>query len=70
MLAAAAGAAPARDWLDRGRHARLAITGDDLLAEGLSGPAVGAALQAARAALLDGRAPDRDAQLGAAIAAT
>ena len=68
VLAAAAGSAPARDWLERGRHERLAITGDDLLAAGLSGPAVGRALQAARAALLDGSAPDRDAQLAAALA--
>jgi tRNA nucleotidyltransferase (CCA-adding enzyme) len=67
-LAAAAGSDPAREWLLRGRHARLAITGDDLLAEGLRGPAVGRALQAARAALLDGAAPDRDAQLKAALA--
>ncbi len=66
-LAAAAGSAPAREWLRRGRHARLAITGDDLLAAGLRGPAVGRALQAARAALLDGAAPDREAQLAAAL---
>jgi tRNA nucleotidyltransferase (CCA-adding enzyme) len=69
-LAAAAGSAPAREWLERGRHARLAITGDDLLAAGLRGPAVGRALQAARAALLDGAAPDREAQLAAALAQT
>ena len=68
MLAAAAGSEPARDWLDRGRHLRLAITGDDLLAAGLSGPAVGRGLRAARAALLDGDAPDRDSQLAAALA--
>jgi tRNA nucleotidyltransferase (CCA-adding enzyme) len=67
-LAAAAGSEPARDWLLRGRHQRLAIDGNDLLAAGLSGPAVGRALQAARAALLDGTAPDRDAQLAAALA--
>jgi tRNA nucleotidyltransferase (CCA-adding enzyme) len=69
-LAAAAGSEPARYWLLRGRHAKLAITGDDLLAAGLRGPAVGQALQAARAALLDGAAPDRDAQLAAALAQT
>ena len=40
-----------------GRHARLAIDGDDLLAAGLSGPAIGRGLAAARAALLDGAAP-------------
>ncbi len=67
VLAAAAGSEPARDWVVRGRHERLAITGDDLLAAGLSGPAVGRALQAARAALLDGAAPDRETQLTAAL---
>ena len=67
VLVAAAGSEPARNWLARGRHERLAITGDDLLAAGLSGPAVGRALQAARAALLDGSAPDRDSQLAAAL---
>ena len=67
VVAAAAGSAGAGDWLERGRHERLAIDGDDLLAAGLSGPAVGRALRAARAALLDGEAPDRDAQLAAAL---
>ena len=38
VVAAAAGSDGARDWLVRGRHARLAIGGDDLLAAGLSGP--------------------------------
>jgi tRNA nucleotidyltransferase (CCA-adding enzyme) len=70
VLAAAAGSDPARDWLDRGRHEQLAITGNDLLAAGLTGPAVGRALQAARAALLDGAAPDRESQLAAALART
>jgi tRNA nucleotidyltransferase (CCA-adding enzyme) len=68
VVAAAAGSEPAREWLVRGRHARLAIRGDDLLAAGLSGPAVGRGLAAARAALLDGAADDRGAQLAAAIA--
>jgi tRNA nucleotidyltransferase (CCA-adding enzyme) len=69
VLAAAAGSEPARDWLERARHLRLEIGGDDLLAEGLSGPPIGRGLLAARAALLDGEAPDRDAQLAAALAA-
>jgi tRNA nucleotidyltransferase (CCA-adding enzyme) len=60
-----AGAA-ARRWLDDVRHRRLAITGDDLVAAGLSGPAVGAGLAAATAAMLDGTAPDRSSQLAAA----
>ena len=69
MLAAAAGSEPARDWVERARHLRLEIGGDDLLAAGLRGPAVGRALLAARAALLDGEAPDREAQLAAASGA-
>jgi tRNA nucleotidyltransferase (CCA-adding enzyme) len=70
VLAAAAGSEPARDWLERARHLRPAIDGEDLLAAGLSGPPIGRGLAAARAALLDGEAPDRDAQLAAALAAT
>lgn len=68
-LAAARGSEPAARWLQEGRHLRLEITGDDLLAAGLRGPAVGRALAAARAAMLDGRATDRDAQLAVALAA-
>jgi tRNA nucleotidyltransferase (CCA-adding enzyme) len=68
VVAAAAGAEPARGWLLRDRHARLAIGGEDLLAEGLSGPAVGRGLAAARAALLDGGVGDRRGQLAAALA--
>ena len=57
-------------WLAEGRHRRLAISGHDLVAAGLRGPAVGRGLAAARAALLDGRAPrPREAQLAAALAA-
>jgi tRNA nucleotidyltransferase (CCA-adding enzyme) len=69
VLAAAAGSEPARDWLERARHLRVSIGGDDLLAAGLSGPAIGRALLAARSALLDGDAPDRESQLAAALAA-
>lgn len=68
-LAAAGGAGAARRWLAEWRHARPAVDGRDLLAAGLRGPAIGAGLEAATDALLDGRAPDRDAQLGAALAA-
>jgi tRNA nucleotidyltransferase (CCA-adding enzyme) len=57
----------ARRWLDEVRHRRLAIDGNDLVAAGLSGPAVGAALAAATEAMLDGRAPGRDEQLAAAL---
>jgi tRNA nucleotidyltransferase (CCA-adding enzyme) len=63
---AAADSEAARDWLERGRHLRLAITGDDLLAAGLRGEEIGRGLAAARAALLDGLATDRDSQLAAA----
>ena len=70
VLAAAAGSEPARDWLERARHLRTEIGGDDLLAAGLSGPEIGRGLRAARAALLDGAAPDREAQLAVALTAT
>jgi len=69
VLAAAAGSRAARDWLERARHLRVAIGGDDLLAAGLSGPPIGRGLLAARAALLDGEAPDRESQLAVALAA-
>jgi tRNA nucleotidyltransferase (CCA-adding enzyme) len=61
-------AEPARRWLDDLRHRALAITGDDLVAAGLRGPAVGRGLEAAMVALLEGRAPDRETQLAAAVA--
>jgi tRNA nucleotidyltransferase (CCA-adding enzyme) len=57
----------ARRWLEEVRHRRLAITGDDVVAAGLSGPDVGAALERAMRALLRGEALDRDAQLAAAV---
>jgi tRNA nucleotidyltransferase (CCA-adding enzyme) len=67
-LAGALGAPEAaRRWLEELRHAKLAIRGDDLLAAGLEGPAVGRGLDAATAAMLDGEAPDREAQLAAAL---
>jgi tRNA nucleotidyltransferase (CCA-adding enzyme) len=68
-LLAAAGVPGARRWLDDVRHRRLAITGDDLVAAGLTGAAVGDALERATIALLDGRAPHRAAQLQAALTA-
>jgi tRNA nucleotidyltransferase (CCA-adding enzyme) len=69
VVAAAAGSEAARDWLERGRHLRAEIGGHDLLAQGLNGPAIGRGLLAARAALLDGEATDRESQLAAALAA-
>jgi tRNA nucleotidyltransferase (CCA-adding enzyme) len=70
-LAGALGAeAAARAWIEDLRHISLAIDGADLLAAGVAeGPALGRALAAALDARLDGAAPDRDAQLAAALAA-
>ena len=69
-LAGALGAPEAaRRWLEDLRHRRLEITGDDLLAAGLAGPAIGRALDAATAAMLDGEADGREAQLAAALTA-
>jgi tRNA nucleotidyltransferase (CCA-adding enzyme) len=59
----------ARRWLDDVRHRRLAITGDDFVAAGLTGPAVGDALEAAQLAALAGEAPGADEQLAAGLAA-
>jgi tRNA nucleotidyltransferase (CCA-adding enzyme) len=68
-VAGAAGEeAAARRWLEDLRTRRLAITGDDLVAAGLRGPAVGAGLDAAMRAHLRGEAPDRERQLAAALA--
>jgi tRNA nucleotidyltransferase (CCA-adding enzyme) len=67
-LAGALGpAAEARRWLEDVRHRRLAITGDDIVAAGLNGPAVGEALDAAMVAMLEGRAGNREEQLAAAL---
>jgi tRNA nucleotidyltransferase (CCA-adding enzyme) len=59
--------AAARRWLDDVRHRRLEITGHDIVAAGLHGPAVGEALEAATEAMLDGRAPGREEQLAVAL---
>jgi tRNA nucleotidyltransferase (CCA-adding enzyme) len=67
QLLAAAGDAGAQRWLSRIRHRKLAISGDDLVAHGLTGAQVGEGLQRAMVALLDGRAPDKASQLAAAI---
>jgi tRNA nucleotidyltransferase (CCA-adding enzyme) len=67
QLLAAAGDPGARRWLDHVRHRRLSISGDDLVGAGLTGPAVGEALSRATVAMLEGRAPDRQAQLNAAL---
>jgi tRNA nucleotidyltransferase (CCA-adding enzyme) len=64
--------AAAADWLERLRHVRLAINGDDLLAAGVcAGPQLGMRLDAALARKLDGELDDgRDAELRAALQAT
>jgi len=67
VLARAAGATWLDDWL-AWREVRLEITGADLTAAGLSGPAVGAALEAALTAKLDGAAPTRADELRVALA--
>jgi tRNA nucleotidyltransferase (CCA-adding enzyme) len=67
-LAVLAGGERARRWLAEWRHVRPAVRGADLLAAGLQGPAIGAGLEAAAEAQLDGRAPDREAQLAVALA--
>jgi tRNA nucleotidyltransferase (CCA-adding enzyme) len=59
----------ARRWLDDVRHRTLEITGDDLVAAGVTGPPVGRGLEAAMEAALAGTAPDRETQLAAALAA-
>jgi len=68
VAGAAGDAAAARRWLEDLRSRRLAISGEDLVAAGLHGPAVGAALDAAMRAHLRGEAPDRERQLAAALA--
>lgn len=70
-LAGGLGAEPqARAWLEQLRHLTLDIDGTDLRAAGVpEGPALGAGLAAARAALLDGDAPDRAEQLAVAVRA-
>jgi tRNA nucleotidyltransferase (CCA-adding enzyme) len=66
-LLAAAGHAGARRWRDHIRHRRLEITGGDLVRAGLTGPQVGEGLAKATVAMLEGRAPDRRAQLKVAL---
>jgi tRNA nucleotidyltransferase (CCA-adding enzyme) len=70
-LAGAMGPAErAREWLERLRHVRLEIDGDDLLAAGVpAGPAIGEGLRAARAAKLEGRVSGREQELAEAIRA-
>lgn len=66
--AVAAGSAEVLAWWRSGRDLRLEISGEDLVAAGCHpGPSLGAGLAAARAAALDGSAPDRESQLRVAL---
>jgi tRNA nucleotidyltransferase (CCA-adding enzyme) len=68
VVAAALDARWARDWWARDRELPLEIDGNDLIAAGIArGPEVGRALERARAAMLDGRAPTRERQLAEAL---
>jgi tRNA nucleotidyltransferase (CCA-adding enzyme) len=53
-------------WALEDRDRRLPLSGSDLTALGLAGPAIGAALARLRAAYLDGALPDREAALATA----
>jgi tRNA nucleotidyltransferase (CCA-adding enzyme) len=68
-LAGARGPAQAaRQWLERLRHVRLQITGEDLLAAGVPrGKAIGRGLRAALREKLDARVAGRDEELEAAV---
>jgi tRNA nucleotidyltransferase (CCA-adding enzyme) len=70
-VAAALGAeSQATQWLRQLRQMQPEVTGDDLTAAGITpGPAIGAALQAARLAMLDGEADERATQLQIALQA-
>jgi tRNA nucleotidyltransferase (CCA-adding enzyme) len=58
-------------WLQELRNLKLQITGDDLRKNDIpEGPMIGKALKAAKDALLDGLAPDRDAQMTVALKAS
>jgi tRNA nucleotidyltransferase (CCA-adding enzyme) len=68
VLARAAGATWLDDWL-AWREVALEIDGADLTAAGLSGPAIGQALEAALTAKLDGTARSRADEVRVALAA-
>ncbi|RKQ87670.1 poly(A) polymerase-like protein [Solirubrobacter pauli] len=66
-LLIAAGDEGARRYRDELSQKRLAIGGRDLIERGLTGAQIGAGLEKATVAMLEGRAPDRAAQLSAAL---
>ncbi len=70
VLARARGTEWLDDYMDRWRHVRLEIDGEDLLDAGVpQGPAVGRGLSAALAAKLDGNASGREQELPIALEA-
>lgn len=69
--ALALGAEVVGTWWERWRDAGLDIRGADLVRAGVRpGPAIGRGLRAARAAMLDGKAPTREEQLRVALEAS
>ena len=68
VAALARGAEPVAAWWSGDRGRQIAVTGADLVGEGVApGPAIGAALAQVRAAMLDGRVRGRDEQLALAL---
>jgi hypothetical protein len=66
----ATGRAGVRDFLTRDRFVRLEISGQDLTLAGLTpSPAIAAALEATRAAKVEGRVTDRAAEMAYAVQA-
>ena len=67
-LALGAPAEPVLRWIRDLQHTRLAISGNDLISEGIApGPAVGAALEETLRRTLDGDVEGRDQQLALAL---
>jgi tRNA nucleotidyltransferase (CCA-adding enzyme) len=67
-VVALAGGDAARRWIDELRHVELAIDGEDLVAAGIApGPDLGARLQRARDARMEGDALTREQQLTVAL---
>jgi tRNA nucleotidyltransferase (CCA-adding enzyme) len=63
-----ASAAVVREWVETARHVRLQIDGNDLLQAGVPrGPDIGHRLDAALRRKREGRAPDREGELRAAL---
>ena len=68
VAALAEGVEPVATWWAGDRARQIAVTGADLVAEGVApGPAIGVALARVRAAMLDGRVDDREEQLALAL---